>query len=333
MFGWSLPRGRRRGADPARDRRARRVQLRAAPSGRAPTAWSPSAGAIAVAAGPLDRRARSRPTCRGATCSPARSSSCGDPRCSPGAWPTRRPEAGARLDLVGTGLSALGPRADRVRRSCASGAWGFVQPKPGAPEWLGLSPVIWLILGGGVVLWLFLVWENRRLDARRRAARRPGDPARSRCCAAASPSFFFQYLLQAGLFFAVPLFLSVALGLSAIDTGRAAPAAVDHAAARRRRASRRSSRTPRRAASCSSASSRCSPGSSCWSPRSTPAPGRRSSPGRCCSPASASARSPRSSARSPSRRCPTSRAARSAACRTRSPTSARRSAPRSPARS
>jgi hypothetical protein len=32
-------------------------------------------------------------------------------------------------------------------------------------------------------------------------------------------SFFFQYLLQAGLFFAVPLFLSVALGLSAIDTG------------------------------------------------------------------------------------------------------------------
>jgi len=32
-------------------------------------------------------------------------------------------------------------------------------------------------------------------------------------------SFLFQYLLQAGLFFAVPLFLSVALGLSAIATG------------------------------------------------------------------------------------------------------------------
>jgi hypothetical protein len=32
-------------------------------------------------------------------------------------------------------------------------------------------------------------------------------------------SFFFQYLLQGGLFFAVPLFLSVALGLSAIATG------------------------------------------------------------------------------------------------------------------
>ena len=32
-------------------------------------------------------------------------------------------------------------------------------------------------------------------------------------------SFFFQYLLQAGLFFTIPLFLSVALGLSAIATG------------------------------------------------------------------------------------------------------------------
>ena len=32
-------------------------------------------------------------------------------------------------------------------------------------------------------------------------------------------SFFFQFLLQAGLFFVIPLFLSVALGLSAVATG------------------------------------------------------------------------------------------------------------------
>jgi Na+/melibiose symporter-like transporter len=31
--------------------------------------------------------------------------------------------------------------------------------------------------------------------------------------------FFYQYLIQAGLFFTIPLYLSVALGLSAIDTG------------------------------------------------------------------------------------------------------------------
>ena len=32
-------------------------------------------------------------------------------------------------------------------------------------------------------------------------------------------SFFFQFMLQAGLFFVIPLFLSVALGLSAVATG------------------------------------------------------------------------------------------------------------------
>ena len=99
-----------------------------------------------------------------------------------------------------------------------SGTWGFVQPKAGAPEWLGLSPVIWLILAGGVVLRVFLWWENRRL-ARGEAAL--VDPAmlRNPILRGGLIAFFFQYLLQAGLFFAVPLFLSVALGLSAIATG------------------------------------------------------------------------------------------------------------------
>ena len=32
-------------------------------------------------------------------------------------------------------------------------------------------------------------------------------------------SFSFQYLLQAGMFFTVPLYLSIALGLSAVQTG------------------------------------------------------------------------------------------------------------------
>ena len=60
-------------------------------------------------------------------------------------------EKGVRLDLVGTALSALGLGLI-VIGILKSGSWGFVQPKPDAPEWLGLSPVIWLILAGGVVL-------------------------------------------------------------------------------------------------------------------------------------------------------------------------------------
>ena len=126
-------------------------------------------------------------------------------------------EEGVRLDLVGTALSALGLGLI-VLGILRSGTWGFVQPKPEAPEWLGLSPVIWLMLAGGVVLALFLWWENRRLERGEGALI---DPALLRNIQLRSgvTSFLFMFLIQAGIFFVVPLFLSVALGLSAIETG------------------------------------------------------------------------------------------------------------------
>ena len=126
-------------------------------------------------------------------------------------------EEGAHLDVVGTVLSALGLGLI-VYGILRSGTWGFVQPKPSQPAWLGLSPVIWLILAGGVMLWVFFWWENHRLAHGRAVLL---DPAllRNRTLRGGLTAFFFQYFLQAGLFFAVPLFLSVALGLSAIATG------------------------------------------------------------------------------------------------------------------
>ena len=127
------------------------------------------------------------------------------------------PEQGARLDLVGTVLSALGLGLI-VYGILRSGTWGFVLPKAEAPKWLGLSPVIWLVLCGGVVLRVFLWWESRRL-ARGNAALLDPAMLRNRTLRGGLTSFFFQYFLQAGLFFAVPLFLSVALGLSAVATG------------------------------------------------------------------------------------------------------------------
>ncbi len=124
---------------------------------------------------------------------------------------------GVRLDLVGTALSALGLGLI-VFGVLRSGTWGFVKPKPGAPEWLGLSPTIWLMLGGGVVVWLFLAWENRMIA---RGAEPLIDLARIRnpVLRGGLTAFFFQFFVQGGLYFAVPLFLSVALGLSAIETG------------------------------------------------------------------------------------------------------------------
>jgi MFS family permease len=126
-------------------------------------------------------------------------------------------EPGVHLDMVGTATSALGLGLV-VFGILRAGAWGFVIAKPGAPVWLGLSPVIWLVLAGGVVVLTFLAWERRRVTRGEGAL---VDPAllRNRFLRGGLTSFFFQYLLMAGIFFAVPLFLSVSLGLSAIETG------------------------------------------------------------------------------------------------------------------
>ena len=126
------------------------------------------------------------------------------------------PDAG--LDPVGTALSALGLGLI-VFGILRGGEWGFVLPKePHETSWLGLSPVVWLVLAGGLVLRLFLTWERRRQDSGQPAL---VDPSLLRVPQLRSglTSFCFQYLLQAGIFFVVPLYLSVALGLSAISTG------------------------------------------------------------------------------------------------------------------
>jgi MFS family permease len=126
-------------------------------------------------------------------------------------------DTGVRLDLIGTALSALGLGLIVVG-VLRSGVWGFVSAKPGAPEWLGLSPAIWLLLSGALVLWLFIEWESRVLA-------RGGEPLiepailKVPALRGGLGSFFLQYFVQGGLFFAVPLFLSIALGLSAIETG------------------------------------------------------------------------------------------------------------------
>lgn len=122
-----------------------------------------------------------------------------------------------RLDLVGGALSALGLGLF-VFGILRSGAWGWIQPRPGGPSWGGLSPVIWLLLGGLLVLWAFFRWEDR-------VELRGGEPLirrslfQNRQLNGGLTMFLFQYLVQAGVFFLVPLYLSVALGLSAIDTG------------------------------------------------------------------------------------------------------------------
>jgi EmrB/QacA subfamily drug resistance transporter len=121
------------------------------------------------------------------------------------------------LDWVGSLLSAagLGLMVFGVLRS---GEWGWFVPAEGAPSWLGMSPVFWLLLFGGLSLWFFML-HVRRLHAS------GGEPLvqpslfANRQMTGGLIMFFFQFLVMMGLFFVIPLYLSVALGLSAIDTG------------------------------------------------------------------------------------------------------------------
>jgi MFS family permease len=126
-------------------------------------------------------------------------------------------ESRGGMDLTGTAMSALGLGLV-VYGILRAGEWGFVTSKPSAPEWLGVSPVFWLVAAGVLVLLGFLSFEQRRT-----ARGEPAliDPALldNRLLRGGLTSFFFQYLLMSGVFFAVPLFLSVALGLTAIQTG------------------------------------------------------------------------------------------------------------------
>jgi MFS family permease len=126
---------------------------------------------------------------------------------------------GARphLDVMGSVLWALGMGLI-VFAVLRSSTWGWILPADGAPSIFGMSAVVWLILTGLVSLRLFM-GHVRRLDAG------GGEPLvtpslfRNRQMTGGLLMFFFQFVVMMGLFFVIPLYLSVALGLSAIDTG------------------------------------------------------------------------------------------------------------------
>jgi MFS family permease len=122
-----------------------------------------------------------------------------------------------QLDWVGAVLSALGLSL-LVFGVLRSGEWGWIEPKAGAPSWAGLSPTVWLIIGGLFVIWVFFRWQARRVSRHEEPLIRPA-MLRNEQLTGGLTMFFFQYLVQAGFFFVVPLFLSVCLGLSAIETG------------------------------------------------------------------------------------------------------------------
>lgn len=122
-----------------------------------------------------------------------------------------------RLDVIGTLLSVLG-LGTTVYGILRSSEWGWLTPKSGAPSVASLSLTFWFVLIGLFVIWLFIEWQNHLVAVGREPLVRPAMFA-NRQLAGGLLMFTFQFLLQAGVFFVIPLFLSVVLELSAIQTG------------------------------------------------------------------------------------------------------------------
>src|SRR4051812_25222745 len=127
------------------------------------------------------------------------------------------PETRPRLDMLGSVLWAVGMGLI-VLGVLKSGEWGWVIPASDSPSLFGLSPVLWLIVAGLLSLRLFMGHVRRVEAGGGEPLVRPSMFANSQMTGGLL-MFFFQFVVMMGVFFVIPLYLSVALGLSAIDTG------------------------------------------------------------------------------------------------------------------
>lgn len=127
------------------------------------------------------------------------------------------PAARSRIDLVGVVLSAVG-LGIAVFGVLRSSEWGWIRAKPGAPALGGISATLLLIVAGLLVIRAFFWWQARRV-ARGQEPLVDVTMLHDARLVGGLVMFLFQFLLQAGLFFTIPLYLSVALGLSAFETG------------------------------------------------------------------------------------------------------------------
>ncbi len=122
-----------------------------------------------------------------------------------------------KLDFVGSALSAVGLGAI-VLGTLQSSTWGWVQPKNSPIEPFGFSLTIFVIAGGAMLIWAFVAWQRHRevsgsdplvhLDLLKVLPLRAG-----------LVGLFTQNLILMGVFFVVPLYLQMVLGLDALQTG------------------------------------------------------------------------------------------------------------------
>jgi MFS family permease len=122
-----------------------------------------------------------------------------------------------RLDLVGALSSAAGLGLIVLGILQAS-AWGWLVPKNSPVEPFGFALTPFVVAAGALLLWWFAWWQRAR-------ERRGTDPlvhldlVRIAPLRAGLGTFLAQNLILLGVFFTVPLYLQLVLGLNALETG------------------------------------------------------------------------------------------------------------------
>ena len=121
------------------------------------------------------------------------------------------------LDVVGSILSAAG-LGFVVLGILQSSTWGLVQPKNSPVEPFGFSLTPFVIGFGAFLLWAFVAWQRRREETGK-------DPLVHLSLVgiptlrAGLIGLFSQNLILMGVFFTIPLYLQLVLGLDALETG------------------------------------------------------------------------------------------------------------------
>jgi EmrB/QacA subfamily drug resistance transporter len=122
-----------------------------------------------------------------------------------------------RLDVVGAMLSALGLGLI-VFGVLQASSWGWLVPKSSPAEPFGFALTPFVVAGGAMVLWAFVAWQRHR-------ERLGTDPLvhldlfRIPPLSAGLQTMLAQNLVLMGVFFTVPLYLQLVLGLDALQTG------------------------------------------------------------------------------------------------------------------
>jgi MFS family permease len=122
-----------------------------------------------------------------------------------------------RLDVVGGILSAIGLGAI-VLGILQSSTWGLIAPKDSPVEPFGLALTPFVIAGGAILLWAFVWWQRRR-EATGNDPLVHLDLVKIPPLRAGLIGLFSQNLILMGVFFTIPLYLQLVLGLNALETG------------------------------------------------------------------------------------------------------------------